>query len=600
MFRFLSRSLSGNRVLRSSNRVKCARHCSFKSKVLSVDKVYSCRSDVIDLNKHFRCNFYRSFASNAYPEHTIVGLPALSPTMESGTIKAWEKREGDKLEEGDLLALIETDKATMDFETPEEGYLARILVEAGTVDVKLGKAVCIIVENEADVAAFKGFKIVDDVVSSGGKESAQVETQAVASDSSESDYPEHVVVNLPALSPTVESSTIKSWAVKEGDKLSEGDLIASVETDKAVIDWTHEDTDEVYVAKILKPGGSSDVKVGEAVSIFVDELSKVEKFKNYRLPAPASAVEAKPVETKAETQTSAKPKPTKPVIATSFAKTVAAKKGVDLSQVEGSSHNGLVLARDVQEYARKAPAVKKVAKKLAGPAPTPTSASYTDILLSSVRKVIAKRLLESKSTIPHYYLSVGINMDECIKFRTSFNKLFQTKISINDIVIKSAAMACTRVPECNSAWLPDSIIRQYNSSDISVAVQTSNGLITPIVFNADSKGLLEINNDVLTLASKAKENKLKPEEFQGGSFTVSNLGMFGIKRFSAVINPPQSCILAVGGAETVVERKSGQVVFSKVMSVTLSCDYRVVDGAIGAQWLKEFKAFMESPALMLF
>ncbi|XP_055859155.1 dihydrolipoyllysine-residue acetyltransferase component of pyruvate dehydrogenase complex, mitochondrial isoform X2 [Episyrphus balteatus] len=420
-------------------------------------------------------NFVRAYSD--LPDHIKVTLPALSPTMEQGTIVSWEKKEGDKLNEGDLLAEIETDKATMGFETPEEGYLAKIIVPAGQKDVTIGKLVCIIVENEADVAAFKDFK--DD---GAGAAPAPKKAEAPAA------APTPVVVAAPAPAPAAAA------------------------------------------------------------------------------PAPMTAVEQSG----------------KRVYASPMAKNLAEKQRLRL---EGMSAAG-------------APAAAGVSAGPSGPG------AYIDIPVSNIRGVIAKRLKESKQQIPHYYLTAECNVDKLLKLREKTNKKLakeNIKVSVNDFIIKATAIACRKVPETNSYWM-DTVIRQFDNVDVSVAVSTERGLITPIVFGADRKGVVDISKDIKALAAKARDNKLQPHEFQGGTVSVSNLGMFGVNNFCAVINPPQSCILAVGTTSKKLivdpnELKGFREI--NVLTVTLSADHRTVDGAVGAKWLQHFRDFMEDPASMI-
>ncbi|EFN72965.1 Dihydrolipoyllysine-residue acetyltransferase component of pyruvate dehydrogenase complex, mitochondrial [Camponotus floridanus] len=420
-----------------------------------------------------------------YPDHIKVPLPALSPTMETGTIISWQKKEGDKLNEGDLLAEIETDKATMGFETPEEGYLAKILVPAGTKNVPIGKLVCIIVQDESSVVAFKDFK--DDAVAA----------------------------PPPATPPSPAVSTS---------------------------------------------------------------------------PAPTPAPPPAPTVTKAP---SIPPPSGERIYASPLAKRLATEKGLSLQGLQGTGLYGSITSKDLEGAVAIKPGVTVGAPGAAG----------IDIPISNIRAIIAKRLLESKQTIPHYYLSMDIKMDAALAMREQFNKLLEKdkiKLSVNDIIIKGMAMACKKIPEGNSSWLGN-VIRQYNNVDVSVAVSTDSGLITPIVFSADTKGMVQISKEVKALAAKAREGKLQPQEFQGGTITVSNLGMFGIKNFAAVINPPQSIILAVGGTETRLIPAKNEKGFTtaQYMSVTASCDHRTIDGAVGAQWLVAFKDFIENPSTML-
>ncbi|XP_035916089.1 dihydrolipoyllysine-residue acetyltransferase component of pyruvate dehydrogenase complex, mitochondrial isoform X2 [Anopheles stephensi] len=433
----------------------------------------------------WRTNLVRGYCSG-FPAHSKVLLPALSPTMELGTIVSWEKKEGDKLNEGDLLAEIETDKATMGFETPEEGYLAKILVAAGQKDVPIGKLVCIIVENEADVAAFKDYK------DTGAAPAAPAAAPAPPAPSAAPPAPTPPPVSAPPPPPPVAAA-----------------------------------------------------------------------------PQPMTAVEQRGPR----------------VYASPMAKKLAEQQRLRL---EGMQADGAPAA------GAPSPAAHTI----------PAGAAYVDIPVSNIRGVIAKRLLESKTTIPHYYLTVDVNMDQVTKLRARFNKQLEkegVKLSINDFIIKAAAMACKKVPEANSAWM-NTVIRQFDAVDVSVAVSTDRGLITPIVFAADRKGIADISKDVKNLAAKAREGKLQPQEFQGGTFSVSNLGMFGVTHFCAIINPPQSCILAVGGTQKrLVPDKDSEAGFkeSDYVAVTLSCDHRTVDGAVGARWLQYFRQFLEDPNSML-
>ncbi|XP_076242756.1 dihydrolipoamide S-acetyltransferase muc isoform X2 [Calliopsis andreniformis] len=427
-----------------------------------------------------------------YPDHVKVQLPALSPTMETGTIVSWQKKEGDKLNEGDLLAEIETDKATMGFETPEEGFLAKILVPSGTKNVPIGKLVCIIVTDESSVAAFKEFK--DDSSADAAAPSAPPPAAAPAAP----------MPSTPPPSPT---------------------------------------TPPAPAAKSLPSSGASGDRI-------------------YASP---------------------------------LAKKLAIEKGLSLEGLKGSGLFGSIKSKDLAgaSAATAQPGAPAVAGAPGG----------IDIPVSNIRAVIAKRLSESKQSIPHYYLSIDVKMDAALEMREQFNKMLEkekVKLSVNDIIIKGMAMACKKVPEGNSAWLGD-VIRQYNNVDVSVAVSTDSGLITPIVFGADTKGIVQISKDVKALAAKAREGKLQPHEFQGGTITVSNLGMFGIKNFAAIINPPQSIILAIGTTEArLIPAKNEQgYTTAQYMSVTASCDHRTVDGAVGAQWLAAFKNYMENPTTML-
>lgn len=571
-------------------------------------------------------------------------MAALSPTMERGTIVRWTKAEGDQLSEGDLLAEIETDKATMGFETPEEGYLAKIVIPGGTKDVPIGKLLCIIVKNEADVAAFKNF--TDDGAGAGAAKPAETAKPAAAAAPppppppaaapAAASYPPHTTVKLPNLSPTMEKGNIQSWLKAEGDELHEGDVLAQIETDKATMDF--ETPEEGFLARIITPAGSRDVPLGSLLCIIVKSKEDIAAFKTYQAPGAAPAARAAPAAAPAPPKAAAAPAPAaapvspgvgptgipwprERIFASPLARKTAADRGIDLALIKGTGPEGRVTIKDVEAYVPSAAAPappKAAAPKTAAPAApaarpaaapatrpgAPASASFIDIPVTNIRGVIARRLLESKQTIPHYYLCVDIEMDKVLETRARLNALLKKdniKLSVNDFLIKASGLSCIKIPEANSSW-QDAFIRQYNTADVCVAVATDSGLITPIIFDADKKGLVTISKQVIELADKARKGKLQPQEFQGGTFTISNLGMYGISNFSAIINPPQACVLAIGGStKRLVVAPDSEKGFreANVMSVTLSCDHRVVDGAVGAQWLAHFRSLLENPDTML-
>uniref|UniRef100_A0A669BDP1 Acetyltransferase component of pyruvate dehydrogenase complex n=1 Tax=Oreochromis niloticus TaxID=8128 RepID=A0A669BDP1_ORENI len=550
-----------------------------------------------------------------------VELPALSPTMQTGTIARWEKKEGEKISEGDLIAEVETDKATVGFEMLEECYLAKILVPEGTRDVNVGAVICITVDNPDLVSAFKDVTL-DSIKVAGATPSpatsAPPPPPAAAAPAPPaapgSSYPAHLKIALPALSPTMTMGTVQRWEKKVGEKLSEGDLLAEIETDKATIGF--EVQEEGYLAKILVAEGTRDVPLGTPLCIIVEKESDIAAFKDYvetgvvevsTPPPPPAPVAAPAAASPSPAPAAAAAAPAAPrkgrVFVSPLAKKLAAEKGIDLAQVSGSGPDGRITRKDIENFVPPKAAPAAPAAPAFAPAPAAPTGTFTDIPISNIRKVIAQRLMQSKQTIPHYYLSVDVNMDQVLELRKELNHLINAqniKLSVNDFIIKASALACLKVPECNSSWM-DTVIRQNHVVDVSVAVSTASGLITPIVFNAHIKGLTSISSDVMALAGKARDGKLQPHEFQGGTFTISNLGMFGVKNFSAIINPPQACILAVGGSEKRLMPADNEKGFdvANMMSVTLSCDHRVVDGAVGAQWLAEFRKFLEKPVTML-
>ncbi|XP_045226966.2 dihydrolipoyllysine-residue acetyltransferase component of pyruvate dehydrogenase complex, mitochondrial isoform X5 [Macaca fascicularis] len=554
----------------------------------------------------------------------LWGHAAEPPTAAAFGVARPPLLQSSPASEGDLIAEVETDKATVGFESLEECYMAKILVAEGTRDVPIGAIICITVGKPEDIEAFKNYTL--DSSPAPTPQAAPAPTPAAtasppipSAQAPGSSYPPHMQVLLPALSPTMTMGTVQRWEKKVGEKLSEGDLLAEIETDKATIGF--EVQEEGYLAKILVPEGTRDVPLGTPLCIIVEKEADISAFADYRptevtdLKPQAPPPTPPPVATVPPTPQPVAPTPSAPCPATPagpkgrvfvspLAKKLAVEKGIDLTQVKGTGPDGRITKKDIDSFvpSKAAPAPAAVVPPTGpGMAPVPTGV-FTDIPISNIRRVIAQRLMQSKQTIPHYYLSIDVNMGEVLLVRKELNKILEgrSKISVNDFIIKASALACLKVPEANSSWM-DTVIRQNHVVDVSVAVSTPAGLITPIVFNAHIKGLETIANDVVSLAAKAREGKLQPHEFQGGTFTISNLGMFGIKNFSAIINPPQACILAIGASEDKLVPADNEKGFdvASMMSVTLSCDHRVVDGAVGAQWLAEFRKYLEKPVTML-
>ncbi|KAG0254310.1 pyruvate dehydrogenase complex dihydrolipoamide acetyltransferase component (E2) [Mortierella polycephala] len=427
-------------------------------------------------------------------------------------------------------------------------------------------------------------------------------------------YPSHITISMPALSPTMTSGNIGTWQKKVGDAIAPGDVLVEIETDKAQMDF--ECQEEGFIAKILADSGAKDVNINHPIAIMVENKEDIEKFADFTVAdaggAPAATEEKKaetpkPAETpKAEAPKAADAVNAAPsrsdadrIFASPLAKKIANEKNISLSDLSGSGPHGRIVKADVESYTP-APKAAPAAGATTAPAP-PTGTAYTDIPLTNMRKIIAQRLTESKQNVPHYYVTVECEMDKVMKLREVLNKQSEDKyrLSVNDFIVKASALALKAVPEANSSWMNDSI-RQYHTSDICVATSTPAGLITPIVANAESKGLATISNQVKDLAARARANKLAPHEYQGGTFTISNMGMYGIKHFTAIINPPQSCILAVGATEKrVVPGEDGDVRTASIMAVTLSSDHRTVDGAVSAQFLNAFKGYLENPLKML-
>jgi pyruvate dehydrogenase E2 component (dihydrolipoamide acetyltransferase) len=423
---------------------------------------------------------------------------------------------------------------------------------------------------------------------------------------------------MPALSPTMTEGKLAKWHVKVGDTVKSGQVICEIETDKATMEV--EAVDEGKIGQILVEEGAEGVAVNAVIAVLLEE-GETEVAKSAAPAAAAKAPEAKPSEKPAAPAAAAAPAP-KPaaaapaassggarIFASPLAKRIAAEKGVDLAGIKGSGPNGRIVKADVENAKPGAAPAAAQAPKAAAKTPAPPAGGQpvfvapgdSRIPHTSIRKVIARRMLESKQTVPHFYLTVDFEIDALLTARAAINEVARkkdAKVSVNDMVIKACAKALRDHPECNASWTEDEMI-QYGAVDISVAVATDRGLITPIVRNADMKGAVQISLEMKDLAARAKVGKLKLDEFQGGSFTISNLGMFGVKEFAAIINPPQAMILAVGvGEERVVARK-GEMVIRNMMSCTLAVDHRVVDGAMGAQFMQTLRAYIERPAAML-
>jgi pyruvate dehydrogenase E2 component (dihydrolipoamide acetyltransferase) len=418
---------------------------------------------------------------------------------------------------------------------------------------------------------------------------------------------------MPALSPTMTEGNLARWLKKEGDAVKAGDILAEIETDKATMEV--EAVDEGVLAKILVPGGAQGVKVNDVIAVLTEEgedagAVKAPAAKPVAAPA-AAAPAASAASAAALARPAASPAPSggSRVIASPLARRIAALQGIDLAAVKGSGPNGRIVKADVEKAPKgaakpaAAPASAMAAPVISG-APQFGEPEFDLVPHTSMRKTIARRLQESKQFVPHFYLTVDCQIDKLLKLREEVNASSPKegpnayKVSVNDFVVKASAIALMQVPAANASWSDDGV-KMYKSADISVAVAIPGGLITPILRHADKKRITELSAEMKELAGRAKQGKLKPEEYTGGSFSVSNLGMFGIKDFSAVINPPQACILAVGAGEERAVVKNGQLAVANVMSCTLSVDHRAVDGAIGAEFLAAFKRLIEQPLGML-
>ena len=417
-----------------------------------------------------------------------------------------------------------------------------------------------------------------------------------------------IEILMPALSPTMKEGNLAKWVKKEGDKIKAGDVIAEIETDKATMEV--EAVDEGILGKILVAEGTDNVAVNSVIALLLDAKEDKKALENY-VPksgaAPAAKAEEKPAEVKAAPAMQA-PAQAAPSYSTTssfdrakaspLAKRIAKEEGVSLSQIMGTGPHGRIIKDDVLEFLNSGASRAGMVRR--------NPQEFSAIKNNNIRKVIARRLLESKQTVPHFYLSCEFNVSKLLELRQSLNEVAEVdangnpayKISVNDLIIKATAMALKKVPEANSSWSDDAVLI-YNNIDISMAVAIDGGLITPIIKNADQKTIQAISIEAKQLAKKAREGKLQPEEFQGGSFSISNLGMFGIDNFAAIVNPPQSAILAVARSVEKPIVEHGQIKIAHMMNVTLSSDHRSVDGAVGAEFLKALRRYIEHPILML-
>jgi pyruvate dehydrogenase E2 component (dihydrolipoamide acetyltransferase) len=423
---------------------------------------------------------------------------------------------------------------------------------------------------------------------------------------------------MPALSPTMTEGNLARWLKKEGERIKAGDVIAEIETDKATMEV--EAVDEGILGKILVPGGTQGVKVNDVIAVLVEEGEAVPAT---GAPAAAAAPAATPAPAPAATPSPAAtkgfdPQPDPPVkgeriFVSPLARRMAQQAGLDLARIKGSGPNGRIVKADVEAALARGPAAAPApAAAAAAPAPAPKpapapvaiTAPHTAVPNSTMRKVIARRLSESKATIPHFYVTMDIEIDALLKLRADLNARSPKdgpgayKLSVNDLVIKATAATLRRFPQCNATWTEEAIL-QYHDVDISVAVSIPEGLITPIVRQADRKGLAAISNEMKDLAARAKAGKLKPEEFQGGGFSISNMGMYGVSDFSAIINPPQAGILAVSAGLQKPVVKDGALAIATVMTCTLSVDHRVIDGALAAEFMQALKRTIEDPLSLL-
>ena len=417
-----------------------------------------------------------------------------------------------------------------------------------------------------------------------------------------------IKILMPALSPTMAEGNLVRWLKSEGDQLKSGDVLAEIETDKATMEV--EAVDEGKLAKILVPAGTENVKVNEVIAILLEEgedsssldsVSNTQASPNQEIPVTKKLEEVKEASIMTTPSVGASKDTQERIFASPLARRVASNNQIDLATLQGSGPRGRIIKADVEAAVSNKPQSSQVSTTTSYKAADDLYPAYEQVKVSNMRKVIAQRLTESKQNVPHFYLTVECEIDELLNFRKQINKSLpeSERISVNDLIIKAISVALKKVPDANASWIEGGYVRRYQHADVSVAVAVEGGLVTPIVRGAELKSILEISREMKELISKARAGKLKPQEFQGGTFSLSNLGMYGIKNFSAVINPPQGCILAVGAGEELPIVRDGKVEIATIMGCTLSVDHRVVDGAVGAEFLKVFKNLITNPVLML-
>jgi pyruvate dehydrogenase E2 component (dihydrolipoamide acetyltransferase) len=545
----------------------------------------------------------------------VVKMPKMSDTMTEGVMAKWHVKVGDKIKSGDVMAEVETDKATMDLESYWDGTVLYIGVEEGKA-VPVDAVIAVVGKEgedykallEADAAPASAPAAPAAESKSDAAPAAPAAASAPAVTDADLEKMGVTVVRMPLLSDTMTEGVIAEWHKKVGDKVKDDDILADVETDKATMEVMGYASGTLLHIGVEKGAAA---KVNGIIAIVGPEGTDINGILNQgdapAAPAQEAAApaEAKAEETPAAASTESASSEGGRVKASPLAKRIAKEKGIDLSQVAGSADGGRIIKKDIENFkpaaaaSTDASAPAKETEKAAAPLPQYTGEEkFTEKPVTQMRKVIAKRLSESLFTAPHFYLTMSIDMDSAIAARTKINEFAASKVSFNDLVLKAVAVALKQHPAVNSSWLGDKI--RYNEHvNIGVAVAVEDGLLVPVVRFADGKSLSRISAEVKDFAQRAKAKKLQPSDWEGSTFTISNLGMFGIDEFTAIINPPDACILAIGGISQVPVVKNGAVVPGNVMKVTLSCDHRVVDGATGAAFLQTVKALLEEPVRLL-
>lgn len=540
----------------------------------------------------------------------LINMPRLSDTMEEGTVAKWYKKVGDTVKEGDILAEIETDKATMEFESFQEGELLHIGIEEGGT-APVDSLLAIIGSKGEDIKDMIGGAATTTTQTEESSETSdapQAPVAIVESNEEKTAMPEGVeVITMPRLSDTMEEGTVAKWNKKVGDPVNEGDILAEIDTDKATMEFESfysgtllyiglEEGQSAAVDSVLAAIGKEGTDpeavkaaiASSAVSVSQAEEPKAEVVaaavaEQKQTPKPELAVAQSPIV--------ANENHNGRLIASPLAKKLAEEKGISLQQVKGSGDGGRIIKRDIENF-------KGSAGGFAVASGPKGVESVTELANSSMRKAIAKRLSASKFSAPHYYLGVELNMDNAIAFRQQFNTLPDTKISFNDIVLKAVALALKEHPQVNSQWFDDKVVQNHHVH-LGVAVAVEDGLVVPVLKFTDEMDLRQIGVTVKDYALRARDKKLTPAEMDGSTFTVSNLGMFGIQEFTSIINQPNSAILSVGAIEKKPVVKEDAIVVGSTMKLTLACDHRTVDGATGAQFLQSLRLYIENPIRLL-
>lgn len=540
----------------------------------------------------------------------VIKMPRLSDTMEEGVVAKWLKKKGDKVEEGDILAEIETDKATMEFESFYSGTLLHIGIEEGE-GAPVDSLLAIVGEEGEDISGLLEGGSAE--VASEASEKREEQPEQELGPGPGGEIPEGVeIIKMPRLSDTMEEGTVATWLKKKGDKVEEGDILAEIETDKATMEFESfysgtllhigiQEGESAPVDSVLAVIGPEGTDVSAVLSGGGSTKSAAPK-KAEGSEAPASSEDPGRSATQETTSDAGR------IFASPLAKKMAEDLGIDLSQVKGSGENNRIVKKDIEAFKpsekaaqakEAAPQQEAVAERSAARPYVPAGEeSFEEIKNSQMRKTIAKRLGESKFNAPHYYLTIEIDMANAISSRKQINEIPDTKVSYNDMVIKASAMALRKHPRVNSQWTGDSTkIAQHIHMGVAVAVE--DGLVVPVLRFADQMSMTQIGTNVKELAGKARNRKLQPNEMEGSTFTVSNLGMFGITEFTSIINQPNSAILSVGAIVEKPVVRNGQIVVGNTMKVTLACDHRTVDGATGAAFLETLRRYLENPVTML-